>query len=129
MEEILRKANELGLMIKGSELYRRFNELSEKLEADAESKKLLDEYISYSGSLMEKEEKGQPIEVEEKKKLEDIGTRVSGNDLIKEYIATQTYFFNLLMQVQNIINDPKGEPIQGTKIIKPGGSGGIITDF
>ncbi len=129
MEAILQKANELGLMIKGSELYRRFSELSEKLDADEESKKLLDEYISISGSLMDREEKGQPIEVEDKRKLEDIEALVSENDLLKEYVATQTYFFNLLMQVQNIINDPRGEPIQETKIIKPGGSGGIITDF
>lgn len=129
MEEILKKANELGLMIKGSDLYRRFSELSKKLEADQAARTLLEQYISHSEALMEKEEKGLPIEVDEKKKLEELGKQVSESDLIKEYIATQTYFFNLLMKVQEIINNPEGEAIPESRIIKPGGSGSIITDL
>ena len=129
MEEILRKANELGLLIKGSELYRRFTELSGMLESNPQSKAILDEYIEYSGKVLSKEESGAPIEPAEKQKMEEIGKKVTENDLIREYIATQTYFFNLLMQVQNIINNPQGEPIAESKILKPGGSGGIITDF
>jgi cell fate (sporulation/competence/biofilm development) regulator YlbF (YheA/YmcA/DUF963 family) len=129
MEEILKKANELGLLIKGSELYRRFNELSSMLDSNPQAKALLDEYIEYSGTVLMKEEQGAPVEVAEKQKLEEIGKKVTENDLIKEYIATQTYFFNLLTQVQNIINNPQGEPIPESKILKPGSSGGIITDF
>ncbi len=129
MEEILQKANELGLMIRGSELYRRFNELSGALDADPQAKSILDEYLRFSGELIEKEEHGAPIEVAEKQKLEEMGKQVSENGLIKEYIATQTYFYNLLMQVQEIINNPQGEAIPESKIIKPGGSGTIITDF
>ncbi len=129
MEEILKKANELGLMIKGSDLYRRFSELSKKLEADQSARSLLEEYLSHSERLMEKEEKGLPIEVEEKKQLEELGKKVSESDLIKEYIATQTYFFNLLMKVQEIINNPEGEPTPESRIIKPGNPGSIITDI
>lgn len=129
MEEILKKANELGLMIKGSELYQRFSELSGRVEADPQARAILDEYIEFSGSVLAKEEQGTAIEVAEKQKLEDLGKKVSENDLLKEYIATQTYFYNLLMQVQSIINNPQGEAVPESKIIKPGGSGNIITDF
>ncbi len=129
MEEILKKANELGLMIQGSDLYQRFNELSKKIEADQGARTLLEQYISYNETIMEKEEKGLPIEVDEKKKLEELGKQVSESTLIKEYIATQTYFFNLLMKVQEIINNPQGDPIPESRIIKPNASGKIITDI
>lgn len=129
MEEILKKANELGLMLKGSGLYQRFSELSKKIEADQATKTLLEQYISYSESLMEKEEKGLPVEVDEKRKLDELVKQVSENNLIKEYLATQTYFLNLLMKVQEIINNPQGDPIPESRIIKPSASGGIITDI
>ncbi len=129
MEEIIKKANELGLMIKGTEIFKRFDELTKKLEADEESKTLMDEYVKLNNDLYEKEKNGSVIEVSEKKRLQEIGDRVSRNNLIKEYIATQTYYLNLIIQVQKALNEPEGEPIAESKIITPGGSGKIVTDF
>jgi cell fate (sporulation/competence/biofilm development) regulator YlbF (YheA/YmcA/DUF963 family) len=48
MEEILQKANELGLMIKGSDIFKRYEELVKKIEADSNARTLLDEYIKMS---------------------------------------------------------------------------------
>ncbi len=130
MEAILEKANELGLMIKGTDLYRRFEELSKRLDADAEAKGLLEEYAKFSDELHEKEKSGGAIEVHEKQRLQEFAEKVSGNQLIKEYIATQTYFMNLMMHVQRAISEPKGDPITPSKIVTPGsGSNKIITDF
>lgn len=127
MEEILQKANELGLMIKGSDIYRRYEELVKKVEADANSKKLLEDYIKLSEEIYQKESSGGVIEVEEKQKLQDMSQTVSENQLIKEFIATQTYYVNMMMQIQNAISNPKGDPIGPSRIIKPGQSGKIIT--
>jgi cell fate (sporulation/competence/biofilm development) regulator YlbF (YheA/YmcA/DUF963 family) len=127
MEEILKKANELGLLIKGSDLSVRFEEISKKIEDDKESKSLLEEYARVTQEFQEKESEGRPIEVEEKKKITELSEKVSQNQLIKEFIATQTYFYNMMIQIQNAISDPKGEPIKESKIITPGGSGKIIT--
>jgi hypothetical protein len=33
------------------------------------------------------------------------------------------------MQIQKIISEPAGEPIEQTRIIKPNSGGKIITDF
>lgn len=126
MEEILKKANELGLMIRGTEISARFEEISKKIENDKDAKTLLEEYIQAMQEFEEKEASGRPIEAEEKKKMQDLSEKVSQNQLIKEFIATQTYFYNLMMQIQNAISDPKGEPIKESKIITPGG-GKIIT--
>lgn len=129
MDEILRKANELGLMIKGSELYKRLEDLTVKLDSDENSKSLLEEYVALSNTIAEKEESGASIEVDEKSALSALTDRVSGNELLKEFIATQTYYMNLIYLVQKTINNPAGEPITESKIIKPGGSGKIITDY
>ncbi len=129
MEEILRKANELGLMIKGSELYRKLEELSAGIEADGASKALLEEYLTKTTLLNEKEQSGSAIEVSEKKEIEELSEKIAANDLIKDYITVQTYFMNLLIMVQKTINEPVGEPIAESKIIKPGTSGKIITGF
>ncbi len=127
MEELIKKANELGLMIKGTEIASRFEELSKKLDNDLKAKNLLEEYINVMQSFQEKESKGSAIEVDEKKKIQELSEEVAKNQLIKEYIATQTYFYNMMVQIQNAISDPKGEPIKESKIITPGSSGKIIT--
>ncbi|MDY6934418.1 MAG: YlbF family regulator [Spirochaetota bacterium] len=129
MEEILKKANELGLMIKGTEIYQRFEELTKKLEIDNEAKGILEEYAKVSEEMSKKEKEGGVIEVEEKQNLQDLVEKVSENQLIKEYIATQSYYLNMIMQIQNAISEPDGDAIQESKIIKPTGSGKIITDI
>ncbi len=129
MEEILNKANELGLMIRGTDLYRRYEELSVKMDADEASKKLLQEYARVSEELYVKESSGTPIEAGEKKGFQELTEKVSQNQLIKEYIATQSYFLNLMMQIQKVISEPVGEPIEQSRIIKPNAGGKIITDF
>ncbi len=127
MEEIIKKANELGLMIRGTELFKRYEEVSKKLEADAASKKLLEEFAQASEEVYQKEISGMPIEVDDKKRLQGLNDKVSQNDLLKEYIATQTYFMNLMMQIQKVISEPKGEPIEQSRIIKPNAPNKIIT--
>lgn len=127
MDEILAKANELGLMIKGSEIYARFAELSRQIDGNNEARVLLEEFIRKSNELSEKEKAGTPIEAHEKEEIAEISEKVAANDLIKEFIATQTYYYNLVIMVQKVINDPQGDPIAESKIIKPGSTGKIIT--
>ena len=129
MDEILKKANELGLMIKGTDVSMRFEELSKKLNSDVESKTLLEEYIKLMQNYQEKESQGKVIEVEEKNKLKEMSEKVSENDLLKEYIATQTYLINMMMQIQQAISEPKGDPIRPSKIVTPESPGKIITDI
>lgn len=129
MEEILIKANELGLMIKGTEIFQRFDELRVQLEADDGARKILAEYANYSDEIMAKEQAGNPIEVEEKDKMKELSEKVTDNALLKEFIATQSYYMNMLMLVQKAITEPEGDPIGASKIIQPNSGGKIITDL
>ena len=123
MEEIIKKANELGLMIRGSDIYKKYSDLAKKVEEDSESKALLDEYIKLHNIMVEKEKSGTVIEVSEKQIYQEMSEKVSRNELLKEFIASQSYYMNMIIQIQNAMNEPEGEPISESKIIKPNNSG------
>ncbi len=129
MEEIISRANELGLMIKGTDVYKRYVEVVKKLEENPESRKLLEEFAQLSETVQQKEGTGQPVEVEEKQKIEELSAKVSEDELLKEFITTQSYYMNLMMMIQKAISEPEGEPIQESKIVKPNQPGKIITDL
>jgi len=129
MEEIISRANELGLMIKGTDVYKRYVEVVKKLEQNPESRKLLEEFAQLSETVQQKEGTGQPVEVEEKQKIEELSAKVSEDELLKEFITAQSYYMNLMMMIQKAISEPEGEPIQESKIVKPNQPGKIITDL
>ncbi|MFW5862126.1 MAG: YlbF family regulator [Spirochaetota bacterium] len=129
MEEIISRANELGLMIKGTDVYNRYVEVVKKLEQNQESRKLLEEFAQLSETIQQKEGTGQPVEVEEKQKLEELSAKVSEDELLKEFITAQSYYMNLMMMIQKAISEPEGEPIRESKIVKPNQPGKIITDL
>ncbi len=129
MEEIISRANELGLMIKGTDVYKRYVEVVKKLEQNPESRKLLEEFAQLSETVQQKEGTGQPVEVEEKQKIEELSAKVSEDELLKEFITAQSYYMNLMMMIQKAISEPEGEPIDESKIVKPNQPGKIITDL
>jgi len=129
MEEIIKQANDLGLMIKGTDVYKKYVEVVQKLDKEEESRKLLEEFVKLNEQVQQKEHSGQPVEVEEKQKLEELSAKVSENELLKEFISAQTYYMNLMMQIQKAISEPEGEPIDESKILKPSDPGKIIKDL
>src|SRR6056297_1734778 len=129
MEGIISRANELGLMIKGTDVYKRYVEVVKKLEENPESRKLLEEFAQLSETVQQKEGTGQPVEVEEKQKIEELSAKVSEDELLKEFITAQSYYMNLMMMIQKAISEPEGEPIDESKIVKPNQPGKIITDL
>ncbi len=104
MEEILKKANELGMILKKSGIYSNYEKLSAELEADPDSKTLLEEYLNLFEEMHKKEAGGGIIEVEEKEKLAEIQKRVSENRLIIEYIDAKNSYVNILMEIQKLVS-------------------------
>ena len=126
MEEILKKANELGHLLRRNEIVKRFTELSERLEKDEEAKKVLEELLQATHEFQRKEDEGVPIEVEEKRRLTELQEKAKDNTLVSEFLATQVYYINILAQVNEAIANPKGEPPRTSNIIMPGEDSGII---
>jgi cell fate (sporulation/competence/biofilm development) regulator YlbF (YheA/YmcA/DUF963 family) len=104
MEEILKKANELGKMLRETEVYSQYEKLSADLEADQDSRGLMDEYLNLFEEMHKKELSGGAIEVHEKEKLAEVQKRVSENHLIVEYIDAKNRYVNLLMEIQKSVS-------------------------
>lgn len=129
MENILKKASELGHLLNQNEIVKRFQELSEKLSKSEASKELLEKLLKASQEFEGKERGGETIEVQEKRDLSELQEKAKEDSLISEYLATQVYYMNILAQVNEAIANPKGDPPKDSNIILPGDSdkGIIIT--
>jgi len=109
-EKIIEAANQLGHFLKKNDIVIRFKELSEKLDKDKESQKLINEFMEVSRAYHEKETKGEAIEVEDKRLMTELSEKVKQNDLLTEFFATQSYYMALMQQVNEVISNPTGEP-------------------
>ena len=59
MEEILAQAEDLGRLIRNTEIYRNFIRLSELLHSDGDAIKILDEYTRFSKEIKERQDTGR----------------------------------------------------------------------
>jgi len=126
MENIFKKASELGHLLQQNEIVTRYKELAAKLEKNEDSRKLMDELLKASDEFQRKEEAGTAIEVEEKKRLKELQDKSKEDPVISEFLATQMYYINLLTQVNEAIANPKGDPPKKSDIILPGEDKSII---
>lgn len=126
MEKILKKANELGHLLKQNDIVKRFRELADKLEKDEEAKSIIDELLKATQLFQEKEQAGEPIEVDDKKAIAELQEKAKNNSLVSEFMATQSYYISLLSQINEAIANPQGEPPKDSNIILPDSDKGII---
>ena len=103
MEEIIKKANELGLMLQQTAEYTNFKKSEQILISDKQSREL---YETYENSLLELEQKQkmgilEQFEIEELKEMRDL---IDENEIIQEYMQTKEKYINILMVIQNELN-------------------------
>jgi len=104
MEEILVKADELGSLIRKTEIYRDFQRTSDMLAADPDAEQLFKEFLYVSGSLNERQNRGDIIEKYEMDELKNLLDLMSVNDLIMQYVKAQNDYLNLLLKIQDEIS-------------------------
>ena len=95
MEDILIKANELGLLIKQTEACRDFEELSAEIEKDDDASSLLKKYNEIAGDTIEKYEQEM---------FKALTATVTENKLIMEYLKARDVYVDLLMKIHNSIS-------------------------
>ena len=103
MDEILNTANELGLLIKETEIYSTFQGLFSQLESDPASQKLLQEYLQVKENLHQQELTGNASEIHEIDKLKRLYDLVSANRVILDFLDARDSYINLLSEIQNSI--------------------------
>jgi len=105
MENIIEKANELGLLIRKTNVFENFEHLSKKLDSDLISKSLLDEYTKYAEILHHRETSGDIIEDYEKEKLKNLSIQIKDNDFLLEFVTARDKYIDLLVSIQESIRE------------------------
>jgi len=109
MKEILAKANELGIQIKNTEAYSRFEELGIEVENDNEASLLLNKYNEIAETIQQKQDAGFTLEKFEQEKFKEISGAVASNDLLLKYLKARDAYIKLLMSIHETLS---GESIQ-----------------
>lgn len=105
MEDILKKANELGLLLKQSDVFNRFTELDRKLGEDSKAVAILDKYNEIAESIMQKQQNGEIIESYEKESFREITETVNSTEILREYLQSRDEYIDLLMKVHESLGD------------------------
>jgi len=98
-QEILDSATELGKKLTGHESARKLEAAMSKLRDDVNAQRLLNDYQRHLHALAEKESRQQPIEVEDKHKLEDLQGKVIRNTVLRDMQMAQMDYLDLMRRV------------------------------
>ena len=102
-DAILKKARELGEMISGHEAAKKLEAVLKRLEQDDEAQRVLTDYNRHLQTLAEKQQQGQPIEVEDKQKLEKLQKQVVTSPVLGDFQAAQMDYVDLMRRVDQAL--------------------------
>ena len=117
MDDILRRAEDLGRTIREHPRYKRLMEADERVRADKTATGALEAYNKAALKIAEKEHRQQPVEVEEKRELERLHRAVVANETVKAFMRAQADYAELMKRMNDAIY---GE-------LKPSGEGPATT--
>ena len=103
MDKILDEARRLGDLIREHPSYQRLREADAAVRDDAEATKALEAYNEAATTVQQKEQMGQPVEVEEKRTLETRRDAVVASDTIKAFSQAQADYADLMRRMNEAI--------------------------
>jgi len=115
MEEILRRAEELGRAIREHVRYKRLMEADARVRGDASAAEALKAYNGAVMKIAEKEQKRQPIEAEEKRAVERLRGAVVANEAIKAFMQAQADYAELMKKMNDAIYSQLEAPGEGAE--------------
>lgn len=109
MEEILELARKLGAALYNDSRFRALREAENRVAADPEARRLLEEFQAQSRKIMELEARQAPIEPEDKRRLRELHDKVAAHPLIKELTKARVEYAALMKQLNEAIFGPSSE--------------------
>ncbi len=103
MEEILELASKLGAAIANNNRYKMFKETEEQLKKDNVAKDISEKLEKQSKKIYELEKNLKPIEVEDKKKLQQLKEEVASNPSIQKFLKAQADYVELMKRINERI--------------------------
>ena len=102
-EEILKAANDLGKLVKDHKAIVGMRDAAEKLRADVDAQRALADFERFVQTIGEKERNSQPIEVEDKHKLESLQKAVINNATLRTFQLAQIEMLDLRRKIDEAV--------------------------
>ncbi|MEM9881681.1 MAG: YlbF family regulator [Planctomycetota bacterium] len=103
---VMTAAEVLGKALAGHPAVRQVDTLLKELEADTEAKRLMADLRRHEEALLQKEAAGQPIEVAEKHRRQELQQSVAVNPLLGRLQMAQMDYVDLMRRVDALIGGP-----------------------
>jgi len=100
-DQIMKAAGELGELLGEHPKVSRLEAAIGKLKEDVEAQRALNDLNRHLQTVAEKEMSGQPIEVAEKRKLQDLQTTVVHNLVLQEFQLAQMDYVDLVRKLDD----------------------------
>jgi cell fate (sporulation/competence/biofilm development) regulator YlbF (YheA/YmcA/DUF963 family) len=100
MDKILETAREIGLLIRETDIFKRYSRAGQDLNADKASSDILDRLYTLTSEIDARNKMGDIIEEFEKQELESLKDRVSGSPLILNFLKAEKEYADLLIRIQ-----------------------------
>ena len=126
-DQIVDAAKKLGQLIAEHESATRLDTALKKLKDDTDAQRCLNDYNRHIHMVAAKEQKGQPIEVDDKRKLEQLQNAVIRNALLRDLQVAQMDYVDLMRRVDDAMqgNALPGTDLDGISGAPGGGSAGV----
>jgi cell fate (sporulation/competence/biofilm development) regulator YlbF (YheA/YmcA/DUF963 family) len=111
MEETLEAASKLGAAIANHDRYKSFRKAEEQLKQDSVAKEISEKLEKQSKKIYELEKILKPVEVEDKKELQQLKEQVASNQSIQKFLKAQTDYIEFMKMINERIEAelaPKG---------------------
>ncbi len=112
MTDIMDLAERLGKSIADSSQAKALRDARVELNQQPGILQLLQDFQAQSDKIAHLEEENKPIEVEDKRKLQDLHNQLVANDVFKKYTAAQMEYVDLLRKVNETL-DAQLAPTEG----------------
>ena len=102
-QDILEQATKLGELLADHDAIKKLQAATKAFEADTASQRAMIDYQRFAQGLQQKAQQGGPIEVEDKRKLEQLQQTVITNPLLANMQRAEMDYLDLLRKVDSAI--------------------------
>lgn len=102
-QTILDAATTLGRLIAEHPSTQKLEGLVKQLDADTDAQRLMNDLNRHNQTLGEKQSKGEPIEVDDKRKLQELQQNVGLNPILRDLQMAQMDYIDLMRKVDERI--------------------------
>jgi len=109
VNDIVELAQKLGAAIAQSPQAAKLRVARKALEAQPEARKLMEDFRQQSMKIAQLEQEQKPVEVEDKRKLQEMNDKLVSHQVFKDYTAAQVDYVDLMRKVNSSIGKALAE--------------------